>query len=738
MKNVVHTPVVKKEKEAEEINVVKRNKSIFYCKTVSDFELKGPVQRLEQRVFLPEVIEGFIVAGDESDSILHPDKINIEFYESGGKIEEVYFHRNSDAIRKITYYDDGRSKYSTETSSKSGYRYEHFYYYDDEKQFTHSEDFKDGVMSSKTVLQYDDRGNIIEQIRYNGNNEVESRHVDIYNEKNQKIEDRAFDKNGKMTTGSKYSYDERGNKNEYIFLDGEGKVWRTSKHEYMYDEAGNIIGDHGNLYIEKVEYDTRDYEFDSYGNFTLRAAYHNKKPLYIVARSITFYGEEAAEPTIKRNDKNLIKIPYSNKKIRTMKKKPTPAVNEINKEETQEHINENNAEIVRWLSDKADLEKFPANRYYTLINNDIPSATEYDTREYEALAMLDYMKDKMGGKIIHAHRQDEEGSETESNMTTYTLVFPNKPYMLVADNIGWQYSSQYLVPDFISYGHYSDDEYVHIGTFTLLGPSEHSGKRDKDFENNIEFYLEMCQLEDQPDKPSISMIEVSREGYYQIGSYPVEDNFEINDLDLNYGYGFSEFHEQLMERIKTENRGLVLFHGVPGTGKTYYIRHLLRRMVLSQKFVIYMPPNMVDQMSEPRLMTFISHQLSSLAKQGKHCILLVEDAEPLLASRQIEGRVIGISNLLNLTDGILNDMLRIQIICTFNVDLKELDKALLRPGRLIARKEFVPLSVLDANRLTQQLGLNYRFEKPATLAEIYALQKDSSTLIHDQNEDDSD
>jgi len=84
-----------------------------------------------------------------------------------------------------------------------------------------------------------------------------------------------------------------------------------------------------------------------------------------------------------------------------------------------------------------------------------------------------------------------------------------------------------------------------------------------------------------------------------------------------------------------------------------------------------------------------------------------------------------------MTDGLLNDMLNIQIMCTFNVDLKKLDSALLRPGRLIARKEFKQLSVLDANLLAQRLGIKHHFDEPASLGEIYAMKKNRSILIHD-------
>src|ERR1035438_2456547 len=148
-----------------------------------------------------------------------------------------------------------------------------------------------------------------------------------------------------------------------------------------------------------------------------------------------------------------------------------------------------------------------------------------------------------------------------------------------------------------------------------------------------------------------------------------------------------------------------------------------------------MPPNMVDHLVEPSFMTFLSSEVKHYSEQGLFCVLLIEDAEPLLAARDSGVRIQGVTNLLNMTDGLLNDMLNLQIICTFNVDLKKLDSALLRPGRLLARKEFVALSELDANLLAQRLGIKHQFKKPATLGEIYALRKNQNTLIHEVESD---
>ena len=84
-----------------------------------------------------------------------------------------------------------------------------------------------------------------------------------------------------------------------------------------------------------------------------------------------------------------------------------------------------------------------------------------------------------------------------------------------------------------------------------------------------------------------------------------------------------------------------------------------------------------------------------------------------------------------MTDSLLNDMLNLQIICIFNVNVDKLDKALLRPGRLIARNEFTAVPEFEANLLGSRLGIKYRFTKATPLSEIYAKMKDKNTLIHE-------
>ncbi|MGE3825197.1 MAG: AAA family ATPase, partial [Bacteroidia bacterium] len=389
-------------------------------------------------------------------------------------------------------------------------------------------------------------------------------------------------------------------------------------------------------------------------------------------------------------------------------------------------------EDAKWLAEWPSFtpDNFPFARYYTLRFHEAPSITFFQGPAIEAMVLLKRLKEDLHADVVHTYSNVWNGNQPR--LQRYTISFPhNWGYLLHCHNISSHNADEYSIPrDFID--KYS--EQIYTSQFSLLHPSDVNSARDYNFEERISSIIDECSLRKKPEKPVINIIEV-KNGNYTTKEYAVHDNFIIKDLDVNYGHGFEKFHNDLMQRFNSSTKGLVLFHGIPGTGKTFYIRHLLRKMVANRKDVIYIPPNMVDHLVDPAFMTFLSNELKSWSEEGHTCVLLIEDAEPLLAKRQEGIRIQGVTNLLNMTDGLLNDMLNIQIICTFNVDLQKLDSALLRPGRLIARKEFKALSVLDANLLAQRLGIKHHFKKPATLGEIYSMQKNQNTLVHDVEQD---
>jgi hypothetical protein len=179
------------------------------------------------------------------------------------------------------------------------------------------------------------------------------------------------------------------------------------------------------------------------------------------------------------------------------------------------------------------------------------------------------------------------------------------------------------------------------------------------------------------------------------------------DIDLYYNDDFKEVDTIIRTRLgQNEDKGIVLLHGLPGTGKTTYLRHLIGGL---KKKVLFVSPSVAGNLMNP---DFID-----LLIDNPNAVLIIEDAENIILDRKYNSSS-SVSNLLNLSDGLLSDCLNVQVICTFNNSLSMIDEALMRKGRLIAKYEFGKLNVPKAQRLSNHLGFHTIINKPATLAEI--------------------
>lgn len=179
------------------------------------------------------------------------------------------------------------------------------------------------------------------------------------------------------------------------------------------------------------------------------------------------------------------------------------------------------------------------------------------------------------------------------------------------------------------------------------------------------------------------------------------------DISLWYNNDFKPVDEIISTRLNQNNdKGIVLLHGLPGTGKTTYLRYLIGKL---NKRVLFMSPAIAGSLTNPEFI--------ELLLDNPNSVLIIEDAENIIMDRKFNSNS-AVANLLNIGDGLLSDCLSIQIICTFNSSLASIDNALRRKGRLIAEYEFGKLSVEKANALSEHLKLNMQVQQPVTLAEL--------------------
>lgn len=205
--------------------------------------------------------------------------------------------------------------------------------------------------------------------------------------------------------------------------------------------------------------------------------------------------------------------------------------------------------------------------------------------------------------------------------------------------------------------------------------------------------------------PKISLLVATVGGFETKSMEITKPKLNIED---NYNEDFLAVHQTIIKRLSKKNdKGLVLLHGKPGTGKTSYIRYLIS---ILKKEVIFLPPNMAQAITSPGLISILIDNANS--------VFVIEDAENIVIDRERTGHS-PVSALLNISDGLLSDCLNIQIICSFNTDISKVDNALMRKGRLIAKYEFKELEVSKANSLSRKLGFQTTIHSPMTLTAIY-------------------
>lgn len=313
----------------------------------------------------------------------------------------------------------------------------------------------------------------------------------------------------------------------------------------------------------------------------------------------------------------------------------------------------------------------PKQLFYSL-NNKLP--LYYNIHPFDFEKGFKYFQNELADEVENiytSHNMDRNDRKAKYELGYAVIVLKNKSVL----HIGYSYCSMYVSKE--------NEDYV-------LKLSEKI-RKFKRRERKKEFEINLISFND---------------GYFSLKEIEVKKT--KLDLKLYYEDDFLEIDKTIQERLNKKNdKGIVLLHGLPGTGKTTYLRYLIGKL---KKRVLFVPPAVAANITNPEFMNLLLDYPNS--------VLIIEDAENIIMDRQVTGSS-AVSNLLNISDGLLGDCLNTQIICTFNMPISKIDPALMRKGRLIAKYYFGKLSVLKGQYLSDKMKLNHNITEQMTVAEIF-------------------
>jgi SpoVK/Ycf46/Vps4 family AAA+-type ATPase len=179
-----------------------------------------------------------------------------------------------------------------------------------------------------------------------------------------------------------------------------------------------------------------------------------------------------------------------------------------------------------------------------------------------------------------------------------------------------------------------------------------------------------------------------------------------------YPFLGDESLEDFYDRYMESNANILLLIGPPGTGKTTFIRGLLAHRNASA--IVTYDSQILDKDG------FFARFIEDDAE-----VMVLEDSDAFLKSRS-DGNTM-MHRFLNVGDGLVTTKGKKMIFSTNLPSIRDIDSALVRPGRCFDIVTFDSLGKDDAQKLADKLGVTIDGNKEKyTLAEIFNQQSEQT------------
>jgi hypothetical protein len=197
---------------------------------------------------------------------------------------------------------------------------------------------------------------------------------------------------------------------------------------------------------------------------------------------------------------------------------------------------------------------------------------------------------------------------------------------------------------------------------------------------------------------------VINSGSLEIERLPIGDKIEIKNY---FNEKTNKSIDKLIKKINKSEKGLTIFSGENGLGKTTMAKHISTEI---NRMSIFIPNNMIE-------LTINNPEFRNFIKNVGKTLLIIDDCE-FLTSNQPYKLNHFTSSITQLVDGFISDTLNIHFLLIFNEDIENVDEDLLNCNSLLDSITFDYLETDVANDLYKSLGYSQKIKTPKRLIDI--------------------